>query len=115
MTNPRILLSTAALCMSVVVIVGQVILPFTDAGRIGGLGAAIIGSVAIFMFVIALRAPRRWEFLALSGALFSLAYVTTQGPDLRGGLYFVIQILLPLIAGLTGLAAAVIGWRKSPA
>ena len=112
MSNPKFLLSTAALCMAVVVLIGQVILPFTDQGRIGGLGAAAIGSVAIFMFVIALRAPRRWEFLALAGALFSLAYVTTQGPDLRGGLYFIIQILLPLIAGLAGIGAAVIGWRK---
>jgi hypothetical protein len=99
--------------MAVVVLVGQVILPFTDVGRIGGLSAVMIGSVAVIQFAIALGMPRRWEFLALAGALFSLAYVTTQGPDLQGGLYFIIQILLPLIAGLAGIAASVLGWNKA--
>ena len=101
--------------MAAVVLIGQVILPFTDAGRIGGLSAVSIGSVSVILFAIAAGAPRKWEFLALAGALFALAYVTTQGPDLQGGLYFIIQILLPLIAGLTGIGAAVIGWRKTQA
>ncbi|MDO8732319.1 MAG: hypothetical protein Q7L55_07080 [Actinomycetota bacterium] len=112
MSQTKLLLQAAMLSMAVVVLIGQVILPFTDAGRIGGLGAAGIGSVSVFLFAIAAGAPRRWEFLALAGALFALAYITTQGPDLRGGPYFIIQILLPLVAALTGIAAAVIGWRR---
>ncbi|MDP2287125.1 MAG: hypothetical protein Q8M73_00980 [Actinomycetota bacterium] len=112
MRNPRVLLQISMLSMAAVVLIGQVILPFTDAGRIGGLSAVVIGSVSIIMFAIAYGTPPRWEFLALSGALFALAYVTTQGPDLQGGAYFIIQIVLPLLAGLCGIAAAVIGWRK---
>lgn len=103
------------LSMAAVVLIGQVILPMTDAGRIGGASAVTMSTVSTILLAIAYSEPKRWEFLALAGAIFALAYVTTQGPDLQGGLYFIIQILLPLIAGLTGIAAAVLGWRKAQA
>jgi len=112
MRGARIWLQLAVLSMTLVVLIGQVILPFTDAGRIGGSIALIIGVVSLALLVIALSAPPRWELLALAGAIFALAYVSTQGSDLQGGLYFIIQILLPLVAGLAGIAAAVKGWRK---
>ncbi len=115
MSNPKLLLAIAMLSMAVVVLVGQVILPFTDVGRIGGGSAVAISTVSIILLAIAYSFPKRWEFLALAGAMFALAYVTTQGPDLQGGLYFIIQILLPLVAGLTGIAAAVLGWRTAKA
>ena len=115
MSSPKFLLAVAMLAMAAVVLIGQVILPFTDAGRIGGGNAVVIGTVSVILLAIAYSFPKRWEFLALAGAIFALAYVTTQGPDLRGGLYFIIQILLPLVAGLTGIAAAVVGWRSAKA
>ncbi len=113
MSNPKVLLAIAMLSMAAVVLIGQVILPLTGATRIGGASAVTISTVAVILLAIAYGFPRRWEFLALAGAIFSLAYVTTQGPELEGGLYFIIQILLPLIAGLAGIAASVLGWRKS--
>ncbi len=115
MSNPKILLAVGMLSMAAVVLIGQVILPFTDAGRIGGGGALAISTVSVILSAIAYSFPPRWEFLALAGGIFALAYVTTQGPDLQGGLYFIIQILLPLIAGLAGIAAAVVGWRRAKA
>ena len=115
MSSSKLWLQVALLTMAAVFLVGQVILPFTDEGRIGGFSALIIGAVSVIMFTIAYGTPPRWEFLSLSGALFALAYVTTQGPDLQGGWYIPIQILLPLVAGLAGVAASVLGWRKSKA